>query len=102
MSPFNKDVSGRVGSILPFVFLSITLLCFALFVSRYKELSSQKTLIFFISTVGFLSPFLVYDAVLFYPRHVLGAHVTLIYFLLYLAAPPIKDYSFRVITKERI
>lgn len=102
MSPFNSDVSGRVGSILPFVFLLIILLSFGLFVLRFKHLPNQKTVIFFISIFGFLSPFLVYDVVLFYPRHVLGAHITLIYFLIYLVASPVRDYSFRVITKERI
>ena len=102
MNPFNQDVSGRVGSIIPFVFLLVLLSCFCLILIRFKELSNLNTLTMSLVIIGFFAPFFLYDPVLFYPRHVLGAHISILFFLVYLSTPIYKDFSFRVITKETI
>ena len=62
----------------------------------------MKTLAMSISITGFFAPFFLYDPVLFYPRHVLGAHISILFFLVYLISPIYKDFSFRVVTKEVI
>ena len=102
MNPFNQDVSGRVGSIIPFVFLLVLLSCFCLILIRFRELANLNTLTMSLAIIGFFAPFFLYDPVLFYPRHVLGAHISILFFLVYLSAPIYKDFSFRVITKETI
>jgi len=102
MNPFNQDVSGRVGLIIPFVFSLVLLSCFVLLLFRFRELDSTNTLAMSISIIGFFAPFFLYDPVLFYPRHVLGAHISILFFLVYLISPTYKDFSFRVVTKEVI
>ena len=102
MNPLNSDVSGRVGIILPLVFSLILISLIVLFFVRVKNHSDSQSFIFLLSIIGFFIPFFIYDPVLFYPRHVLGAHITAIFFLIYLISPISKDFSFRVVTKERI
>ena len=102
MNPFNQDISGRVGSILPFVFLLALLSCFALLVVRFKELSNMNTFLIFIAVFGFFAPFFLYDPVLFYPRHVLGAHIAILFFLIHLSSSLNKAFSPRIITKDII
>ena len=102
MNPFNQDISGRVGSILPFVFLLTLFSCAALLVVKFKELSNTNTFLILIAVFGFFAPFFLYDPVLFYPRHVLGAHITILFFLIYLSSSPNKDFSPRIIAKDII
>ena len=102
MNPLNSDVSGRVGIVLAIVFSLVLVSLVALFLIRARTYSDKQSLILLLSVIGFSLPFLIYDPVLFYPRHVLGTHITAIFFMIYLASPIYRDFSFRVITKARI
>ena len=87
MNPLNSDVSGRVGIILPLVFSLILISLIVLFFVRVKNHSDSQSFIFLLSIIGFFIPFFNYDPVIFYPRHVLGAHIKAIFFLIYLISP---------------
>jgi len=102
MSPFNQDVLGRVGSILPLVFLLVLLSALTLLVIKFKVLSNMDTFLIFIAIFGFFAPFFLYDPVLFYPRHVLGSHIAILFTLLYVSSSPNNVFSPRLITKDII
>ena len=106
MSPFNQDVIGRVGLILPVLFLFVWISCLLLVPLRLNKKDNASLLLLATSVVGFISPFLIYDPVLFYPRHLLGAYVSTLFLLIYLVSPSsspgINGFSYRVVIKESI
>ena len=80
MNPFYYDVYTRVGRLLPFVFLTATVIFFFLLFQKRTYLNFSKEFINLLPILLFVAPFAIYDPIFFYPRFLLIPHVV---FLMY-------------------
>ncbi len=80
MNPFYYDVYIRVGRLLPFVFLTATVMFFFLLFQKRTYLNFSKEFINLLPILLFVAPFAIYDPIFFYPRFLLIPHVV---FLMY-------------------
>tara|TARA_Y100001958_G_scaffold9347_1_gene5741 strand:- start:169 stop:792 length:624 start_codon:yes stop_codon:yes gene_type:complete len=80
MNPFYYDVYTRVGRLLPFVFLTATVIFFFLLFQKRTYFNFSKEFINLLPILLFVAPFAIYDPKFFYPRFLLIPHV---FFLMY-------------------
>ncbi len=80
MNPFYYDVYTRVCRLLPFVFLTSTVIFFFLLFQKRTYFNFSKEFINLLPILLFVAPFAIYDPKFFYPRFLLIPHV---FFLMY-------------------